>query len=403
MYVVRHAQPGDVSTLAKLARMVYFINLPPDEKIILQKIEGSRKAFRRAVEGEVPEPLPVDPLAADGQPRGAGGGVGLGSAHKRSDVFVFAMEETSSASVVGTSQLISRMGGPGDPNYSMKLTERRFFSKSLNFGTTHTVARLYADESGPTEVGGLVLQASLRGQQHAKGKTGGGAGARPGRFLSWVRFHFMGVFRETFPDRVVAEMAPPVSPDGDNLFWDHIGRKFVPVKYAEADRFCQYNRAFIEELLPKDDIYLTLLPLEVLNMVAQVSAETIPARRMLEKQGFRYKGFIDPFDGGPHLEADTDHIPLVRDTKRATIGGSISPAKCDTRGIVSVTNAEGEFRAIETEFAVTGETLRLTKEALNTLHAEDAAVAGYTPYRDATAQAAKPAAEKKTRARRVKA
>jgi arginine N-succinyltransferase len=401
MYLVRHAQPGDVSTLAKLARMVYFINLPPDEKIILQKIEGSRKAFRRAVEGEIHEPAPADPAAADGQPRGATANAGLGNAHKRSDVFVFAMEETASASVVGTSQLISRMGGPGDPNYSMKLSERRFFSKTLNFGTTHTVARLYADESGPTEVGGLVLQASLRGQTHSNRKTP--TAARPGRFLSWVRFHFMGVFRETFPDRVVAEMAPPVSPDGDNLFWDHIGRKFVPVKYAEADRFCQYNRAFIEELLPKDDIYLTLLPLEVLNMVAQVSAETIPARRMLEKQGFKYKGFIDPFDGGPHLEADTDQIPLVRDTKRATIGAAIAPAKCDTRGIVSVTTAEGEFRAIETEFAVSGETLRLTKEALSALHADDAAVAGFTPYRELPAAPVKPVAQKKVRARRVKA
>jgi arginine N-succinyltransferase len=370
MFLVRHAKRGDVSTLAKLARMVYFINLPADEKILNQKVEGSRDAFRRAA-ADAPmagEPVGSSPSSRH-KDRRPEAGAGLAAAHKRSDVFVFVIEELETKSVVGTSQLISRMGGPGDPNYSLRLSERRFYSTTLNFGTTHTVARLYPDETGPTEVGGLILQPSLRG--HA---------ARPGRFISWVRFHFMGVYRSTFPDRVVAEMAPPVSPDGDNLFWDHIGRKFIPVKYAEADRFCQYNRKFIEELLPKDDIYLTLLPLEVLNHVAQVSAETIPARKMLERQGFKYKGFIDPFDGGPHIEADTDRIPLVADSLRADYAGLAPDDVLNRLGIVSTMTDDGDFRAVETPFLLEGKTLKLPKKAADALHPASAEIVGVTPY-----------------------
>jgi arginine N-succinyltransferase len=32
---------------------------------------------------------------------------------------------------------------------------------------------------------------------------------------------------------------------------------------------------------------------------------------MLERIGFRYVDRVDPFDGGPHFEADTDSLTLV--------------------------------------------------------------------------------------------
>ncbi len=178
---------------------------------------------------------------------------------------MFTMEDVESGGVVGTCQIKARMGGPGNPNFAFKLEERKFRSDSLNFGTTHTIAKLHRDESGPTEVGGLILSPSVRGGR-----------LKPGRLLSFVRFHFIGLYRQLFADRILAEMMAQVSSEGDNVFWDAIGRKFIPVRYSEADRFCQHNRQFIEELLPADEIYLTLLPLEVLNTVGQVSRETVP-------------------------------------------------------------------------------------------------------------------------------
>lgn len=374
MFLIRQSKPEDVGTLLKLARMVYFINLPPDERLLAAKIQQSAGCFKAAADfGEGDE----DRGESDGEVRGGIRGI----AHHESDVFMFTILDTESGGVVGTSQIRAHMGGPGNPNYSLKVFSREFRSSSLGIGTTHLVARLHADESGPSELGGLVIQPSFRGHQQ-----------RPGRFLSWVRFHFVGMRRALFADKMIAELAPAVTSDGDNLFWDSIGRKFIPVKYSEADRFCQLNRKFIDELYPKDDIYLTLLPLEVLNQVAQVGPETVPARRMLEKLGFQYRHFIDPFDGGPHVEAHTNRISLVRDTRASTLGEPLGARVAAThRGIVSVLHDDGEFRALECEmgFDKQGRT-SLPREALTLLEAERGAHGHVTPF-EKLAKPAKPA------------
>ena len=350
--------PEDVGTLLKLARMVYFINLPPDERILEQKVAQSRECFLRLAMEEAAA------RSSDGARRGLSG-----YASDASDMFMFSIEDPESGGVVGTSQVKARMGGPGNPNYSFRLTRREFHSRSLGVGTTHLIARLYEDESGPTEVGGLILAPSLRGHR-----------AKPGRFLAFVRFHFIGLHRAAFADRILAEMMARVSSEGDNLFWDHIGRKFIPVRYSEADRFCQHNRTFIDELMPKDDLYLSLLPLEVLNQVGQVGPETAPARRLLEKLGFEYKGFIDPFDGGPHLEAVTDHVPLVRDTRWTTVGGTATESKRSTFGIVSVLDEGGEFLAINDWVQVdSAGRVCLTEAQKRALQAQSGAEVGITP------------------------
>lgn len=357
MFLIRQSKPDDLGTLYKLARMVYFINLPPDERIIAEKIEHSKVCFAKAA-GKTP-PLSKAATAnatAAAKKRADRSQSGLADLNARSDVFMFSIVDTETGGVIGTSQIIARMGGPGRPNWSLKLSEKKFFSKGLNFGTTHTVARLHGDESGPSEVGGLILAPSHRG---ARGK--------PGKFLSLVRFHFLGLYPERFSERVIAEMAAPVSAEGDNAFWDAVCRKFIPVKYAEADRFCQHNRDFIPELLPHDDIYLTLLPLEVLNQVAQVGTETRPARRMLENLGFEYKHHIDPFDGGPHLEAKVKDITLAKNTRRVPCTGACDGDDVTHSALISTLDSEGGFRAVYTNAAVDKNGVRLTDKAIELL------------------------------------
>lgn len=359
MFVIRAAQSKDVSTFLKLARMVYFINLPPDERIIADKVSHSVRCFGKAA--GVKEDKPT------GKPRKRSGG-GMAAMETDSDLFVFALDDLETGGVVGTSQVRAHQGGPGNPNWSMQLTEKKFFSPALGQGTTHTVGKLYGDESGPSEIGGLILQPSHRGHR-----------LRPGRLLSFVRFHFIALYRHLFADRVLAEMMAPVTTEGDNVFWDHFGRKFVPVKYAEADRFCQHNRGFIPELLPKDEIYVTLFPLEVQNMVGVVSRETIPARRLLESLGFRYRNFIDPFDGGPHLDAPTNDITLVKATKPGTLGKPISADRCDGYGIVSVLHKDGQFFAIESPYTLSDGELRIPQESMTLLKATPGMASGATP------------------------
>jgi arginine N-succinyltransferase len=375
MFLIRQSKPDDVQTLAKLARMVYFINLPPSEQIIRDKIAASASSFIKAGGGHV---------SASAPRRGKKGVTGL--AEQSGDLFMFTIEDLEAGGVVGTSQIRAHMGGPGNPNWRMKLTERKFFAPELGQGTTHTLAQLDGDESGPTEIGGLIIQPSHRGHR-----------LRPGRFLSFVRFHFIAMHRELFAETILAEMMGPVTSDGDNVFWDAFGRKFIPVKYAEADRFCQHNRKFISELLPKEEVYITLFPLEIQNVVGTVSKETIPARRLLESLGFKYRGYIDPFDAGPHLDAPTESIELVRSTRRLELGKPVSVDRCEEHGIVSVLTSEGEFRAIESACSVSGGVLRLPEHASAVLEARPGARVGFTPLPPAEAPIAESIKRSKTK------
>ncbi len=137
MFVIRQAKVKDVQTLAKLARMVYFINLPPNEQILTEKIQHSDRCFKRAAGAPVEE--------TRSRQRSSGGDGGMSAMEEDSAFFMFVIEEIETASPVGTSQVRAHQGGPGNPNWSLKLDQRRFHSEQLGQGTTHTVAKLYGD------------------------------------------------------------------------------------------------------------------------------------------------------------------------------------------------------------------------------------------------------------------
>lgn len=374
MFLMRRAKIEDVATLLKLAKMVHFINLPADRDIIADKALWSEQCFEKAASGEptrsargpVESGEPTGNHAERGGTRDRGAGpvysgeqTGLGAAVSRSDLFMFALEDTESGGILGTSQIIAHMGGPGRPNVSLRLTKKEMFSQTLQLGASHVVAKLHLDETGPTEIGGLILQPSYRGHK-----------AKLGRFLSLVRFHFIGLHRAFFAERVIAELMGPVTPDGRNTLWEYLGRRFINLTYAEADSFCQYSKEFITALFPHEEIYLTLLSPEARSVIATVGPETLPARGMLEKLGFAYKDLIDCFDGGPTLEALTGEISLVRDTRRLPVGPACSAADATRTAIVSVLDPDGEFRAVQTKCVLDSTTVRLTQESLDALQVQ---------------------------------
>jgi arginine N-succinyltransferase len=396
MFLMRRARIEDVGTLLKLAKMVHFINLPADKDIIADKVMRSRESFLKAAdlrrrpaderraeaeapgagfitEGRVDPAIsrPASDAAPPAPPKGshARAASGVAATANRSDLFMFVLEDLESGGVLGTSQVIARMGGPGAPNVSLQLSYKEFFSKSLQVGAKHAVAKLVMDESGPTEIGGLILQPSYRGHKQ-----------RLGRFLSLIRFHFIALNRPLFSEQCLAEMMAPITADGHNTLWEYLGRRFINLTYTEADRFCQYSKEFMTSLLPREEIYLTLLPPEARAVVGEVGPETVPARRMLEKLGFAFHDRIDPFDGGPHLEARTADISIVRNTIHTEFAEPVSLDQCTTSGFISTIDADGDFRAVEIPCALDKQgRVRVTKSAMRALAAEVGTQAGFTP------------------------
>jgi len=363
MFLIRQAQPDDRAIFLKLAKMVHFINLPPDKEVIGDKIRWSRRSFRAVRQGEAPEDVSQ-----------ANDVHNLGGASGNSPLFMFTAEDGLTGNVVGTSALIAKMGSEGSPNVVFELKKKHFFSEDLQQGTTHVTAQLVLDESGPTEIGGLILGPTYRGHP-----------SRVGKQLSLIRFHYLGLHRERFEDRILAEMMAPITPDGRNIFWEEFTQKFINLSYEEADRFCQKSREFMTSLLPREEIYLTMLPAMARAGIAQVGRDTQPARAMLEKIGFEYHDRIDPFDGGPHLHAVTDEIDMVRDTKFVKAAGGLAFKDAEMMCFASADVADGGdgvFRAVMAPCKVSGKTVRICDEAMRLLGVSDGDSIGFTPLPD---------------------
>jgi arginine N-succinyltransferase len=163
--------------------------------------------------------------------------------------------------------------------------------------------------------------------------------------LSKMRFAYVGLHSQLFSSRFIGEIMGDLTADGRTMLWDHLGRRFINLSYVDADAFSRTSKEFILSLFPEGEIYVSLLPPEARRLIGRVSPAAVPALRMLERQGFRRCDEVDPFDGGPNVEADRDEIPLVKQTIRRTIdrlhAGEVDGHEC------FITTCEGEgFRGI---------------------------------------------------------
>lgn len=358
MFLIRQARPEDVEILLKLARMVFFINLPPDSKVINDKIRWSRACFANVRAGQAP----LDSTSVSGL-------TSLGGAAGRSPQFMFVIEDMDTGNPVGCSAVIAQMGSKTHPSVTLELQRKEFFSEDLQSGATHVTATLCLDTSGPSEIGGLIVAPSFRGHREKLGKQ-----------LSHIRFHYIGMHRQRFTDKVIAEMMAAISEEGHNPFWEHCSRRFINLSYEEADRFCQKSREFMISLLPPDPIYLTLLPPEARAVVGKVGPDTVPARVMLERLGFRHMNKVDPFDAGPVLEARTDDISIVSLTKPLSFDGQCEFEEATDYGLISNDTDESGFLACVTPCALAGDGVRLPARAIDALHVGSGATLGYTPW-----------------------
>ena len=72
---------------------------------------------------------------------------------------------------------------------------------------------------------------------------------------------------------------------------------------------------FITELMPPFPVYQELLPAEAIAVIGKPHADAVPARKLLEREGFSYEGTIDIFDGGPVLQCKRANIASVKATR----------------------------------------------------------------------------------------
>lgn len=304
--ILRPIERPDLEPLVALATLLDSVNLPADRTFLAARIEASMRSFA----GDL--------------------------AHRRDGVYVFVLEDSASARVIGTSTILARHGAAGHPFYWLQVYTEERHSAELGSHFAHQKLRLRSTEHGATEIGGLILDPGYRRHPRKCGKA-----------LSIVRFAYIGAHPERFERDVMAEMLSPFDESGSNLLWEAFGARFTGLTYREADRLSSRSKQFIADLFPCDPVYTTLFPSEVQAVIGQPGETARAAVRILEKVGFRYLDQVDPFDGGPYYGAARDAIASVRGRRELVLPGLPAEADGGAEGPLALVSAEATlgFRA----------------------------------------------------------
>jgi arginine N-succinyltransferase len=330
MLVLRDVQRSDLTGVKRLASVLNTVNLPDNEKTLVELINRSIKSFS----GKIRDPFERE--------------------------YLFVLEDARNGTLIGTSMVIAKHGTYEAPHIYYEVSEREHYSATLERHFRHKVLSIAYNYAGPTEIGGLVVDPPSRATPE-----------KPGKQLSYVRFLYIAMHRREFRERVLAELMPPLLPDGRSLLWEACGRKFTGMSYKDADRLSRLNKEFIKELFPASDIYTSLFPARVQKVIGEVGPETTGVRRMLERIGFRYVDHVDPFDGGPHFEANVKDISLVRRFRTVRLGAEAHEAEAEDVLVARERDSgRNRFRAVRTQARIDDQVVYLPARAREALGAK---------------------------------
>ncbi len=270
--IVRPVRSADLPALYQLARTTGagLTTLPANEERLAHRVSWAEKAFS-------------------------------GEAARADADYLFVLEDDN-GEVVGISAVAGAVG-LREPWYNYRVGLTVSASQELNIHRQIPTLFLANDLTGNSELCSLFLRSDQRSGLN-------------GRLLSKARFLFIAEFRELFGDKVIAEMRGMSDEQGRSPFWESLGRHFFKMEFSQADYLTGVgNKAFIAELMPKFPLYTCFLSEDARSIIGRVHADTEPALAMLKAEGFSYQGYVDIFDAGPAIEAETAKIRAVNDSQ----------------------------------------------------------------------------------------
>jgi len=300
---MRAAHEGDLQPLYEMAKLTGggFTNLPADRASLADKLQRSDAALARD-----------DDAIAD-------------------DLFVMVLENAETGEVRGTCQLFSRVGQTW-PFYSYRLGTLTQHSAQLGRTFRADMLTLSTDLEGASEVGGLFL--------HPAARAGG-----LGLLIARSRYLFIREHRARFGDQILAELRGVIDEAGGSPFWDGLAGRFFGMNFQDADGFnAVHGNQFIADLMPKHPIYTAMLPESARAVIGIPHPSGRAAMRMLENEHFKFDNYVDIFDGGPTMTAQTDKVRSIAEADNAMVVAIADDAAGGAKCLVSHGRL-GAFRA----------------------------------------------------------
>jgi arginine N-succinyltransferase len=275
MFVIRPISQQDKQALLDIAKQAGtgFTSLPDDPSYLGSKIDRSIHSL-------------TTPVNQPGQ-----------------EHYLFVLEDSLRKQVIGTCG-IKAIAGMNTPIYHFHLRRDHYFSQGLQIKHSHDVMHLCTHYSAHSEVGSLYLHPQSR-QRYL------------GRLLAQCRYLFMHQHPQRFTPIVMAQLRGYCDSSGNSPFWQWMQQHFYHCSFETADTLTgKGDKQFIAELAPRHPLYMAFFPRTVKDVIGKVHEHTVPAQKMLEKEGFSALGYVDIFDAGPTLQASLSDLKSVRNSAR---------------------------------------------------------------------------------------
>lgn len=341
MIVVRTARESDINGVLKLAEQAYpgMTTLPPDRSVLTAKLSNSVDSIAKSLEA-----------GAKGLDVNAKSLVTPGD-----ETYFLVMEDIESGAIVGTAAVIACLGYK-DEFYSYKLNKVTHSCRELDKKVTFETLNLSNHFEGFSEVATLYLDKDYRNNGN-------------GKLLARSRYLFMAQFRERFPQSVMADLRGSFDEQGKSPFWDAVGSHFFEMDFAEADLYGAVNgNQFIADLMPKQPIYVNMLPEHAQRVIGQPNVKGKPAMRMLEREGFRWNGHVDIFDAAPSVDTKIDDIVSIKNSAKAEVIG-ISEYEGDSMAMIATSEID-TFQTCLSTLSVEKGGVRLPRDTLKSMNIE---------------------------------
>ena len=320
---IRPVRPEDFKQLRDFARLTGggMTNLPDDD-------DAMKERLARAV-----------------------GSFASGATAPGAEVYMMALEQDGR--ILGTTGVFASIGlKQGFINY--KLIDEVHYSEEFNRTTRRTVLMPSHDFTGCAEVGMLFVSPEARG-------TGAG------KLLARARYLFIAQKPEIIADHICAELRGWRGSNGEQPFWDCVGRHFFEMGFEEADLHnAAHGNQFIQDLMPRHPVYTVFLSQAARDCIGKPHPSAEPAYEMLLDEGFEWDNYIDIFDGGPLVDAKTSQIRTIRESraKRVFALGDASGGEM----MLMAAGAVSTFRCVREQARVDGESVILSKETAKALN-----------------------------------
>ncbi len=338
MMFVRPVKKEDLEPLLRLSKEagVGLTTLPPNQAALRKKIDWSLRSFLAKLQG--PE----------------------------NEYYLFVLEDSNTSRIVGVTGIISSVG-VSQPFYTFRLSTSVLHSNRHQIHSRYRMLNLVNDFTGVSEICTLYLSPEYRQSNN-------------GKLLSRCRFLFFAQFPERIADIVIAEMRGQQDKEGRSPFWQNLGMRFFKMDFSKADYLSAMEDDFITDLMPRQPFYEEMLPEEAQKVIGQVHKNTMPALKMLEKEGFSHDGYVDIFDAGPTVNCHTKNIHSVRNSITRTVRSGV-PGKGAVEGILCNQSLK-TFRSVVSPVGFPSKSqITLPAKALKSLNLQEGDSLRFIPLR----------------------